>query len=71
MRDIEPKGFQTVTYSGICSRPKPSAMSKNFWITPILIDAMTERNYELAKQYFSYTVLRKKLRFILNTIRGY
>jgi len=38
---------------------------------PDLIDAMTERNYELAKQYFSYTVLRKKLRFILNTIRGY
>ena len=35
-------------------------MSKKLLDNPDLIDAMTERNYELAKQYFSYTVLRKK-----------
>lgn len=70
MRDIEPKGFQTVTIQGYVA-PETVRDVKKLLDNPDLIAAMTDRNYELAKQYFSYTVLRKKLRFILNTIRGY
>ncbi|MCC5926427.1 MAG: glycosyltransferase family 4 protein [Bacteroidetes bacterium] len=70
MRDIEPKGFQTVTIQGYVS-PETVREVKKILADPDMITAMTDRNYDLAKQYFSYTVLRKKLRFIINTIRGY
>jgi len=63
--DIKPKGFEAIEINGYVN---DGAVDKTLKILsdPILRDAMTEKNYELAKRYYSYTVLEKKLKSLLN-----
>ena len=69
MRDIEPKGFQAITIDGYVTNytvEQVERLLKN----PEKIKKMTDTNYDLGKKYYSYDVLRRKLRLILNSIRG-
>lgn len=69
MRDIEPKGFQAITIDGYVTNytvEQVERLLKN----PAKIKKMTDTNYDLGKKYYSYDVLRRKLRLILNSIRG-
>lgn len=69
MRDIEPKGFETVTIDGYVTNFAAEQVQK-LLSDPDRQKAITDKNYDLGKKYFSYDVLRNKLRMILNSIRG-
>ncbi len=64
--DIEPKGFDVVTIDGIVTA---KTIEK---INQILEDKeyrkkMVKKNYDLAKQFFSFEILEKKLLYIMST----
>ncbi len=64
--DIEPKGFDVVTINGIVTA---KTIAK---INQILEDKeyrkkMVKKNYDLAKQFFSFEILEKKLLYIMST----
>ncbi len=67
--DIEPRGFQVVTMNGYLTRDTLAHVRK-------VIDDnqyrahMVQTNYELSKAFFSYSVLRRKLRAIVTNITG-
>ena len=69
MRDIEPKGFETITIDGYMTNYAVEQVQK-LLDDPERRKAMTDKNYDLGKKYYSYDVLRNKLRLILNSIRG-
>lgn len=67
--DIEPKGFQTVAIDGYLTREAVQQVRQ------VINDAeyreqMVEQNYELSKAFFSYTVLRRRLRVLITNITG-
>jgi glycosyltransferase involved in cell wall biosynthesis len=64
--DIEPKGFDVVTIDGIVTA---KTIAK---INQILEDKeyrkkTVKKNYDLAKQFFSFEILEKKLMYIIST----
>lgn len=69
LTDIEPKGFDVITMDGYLTRKVANQVRR-------VIDddkyrtAMVEHNYELAKMFFSYSVLRRKLRAIICNFTG-
>ena len=69
MRDIEPKGFQAITIDGYVTNYTVEQVER-LLKSPEKIKKMTDTNYDLGKKYYSYDVLRRKLRLILNSIRG-
>lgn len=69
MRDIEPKGFETITIDGYVTNYAAEQV-QNLLDDPKEQKRMTDINFELGKKYYSYEVLRRKLRLILSTIRG-
>ena len=63
--DIRPKGFQAAEFNGFVTKESVNHVRK------ILKDSkfaeeMTEHNYELGRQYYSYTVLEQQLRVLLH-----
>jgi len=68
MRDIEPKGFRTITIDGYVNNYAVSQV-RNLLNDPELRREMTDTNYKLGKKYYSYEVLRNKLRTVLSTVR--
>ncbi|MBN1844366.1 MAG: glycosyltransferase family 4 protein [Sedimentisphaerales bacterium] len=69
VRDIEPKGFQAVEMDGYVTRSVVEEVRR------LLEDKtirwrMVERNYALARQYYSYEVLERKLDYLLANIFG-
>ena len=69
MRDIEPKGFQTITIDGYVTNYTVNQVQK-LLDDKELQKKMTDTNYDLGKKYYSYEVLRHKLRLVLSSIRG-
>jgi glycosyltransferase involved in cell wall biosynthesis len=64
--DIEPKGFDVVTIDGVITA---KTITK---INQILEDKeyrkkTVKKNYDLARQFFSFEILEKKLMYIMNT----
>jgi glycosyltransferase involved in cell wall biosynthesis len=64
--DIKPKGFRTVEFNGYVNKETLKHVRK------VLEDRefareMTEHNYQLAKQYYSYIVLERQLHMLLHT----
>ena len=64
--DIEPKGFDVVTIDGVVTA---KTITK---INQILEDKeyrkkTVKKNYDLAKQFFSFEILEKKLMYIMST----
>ena len=67
--DIEPKGFQIIPVDIF---PTSDVLEQ---VRRVINDAdyrnkMVEQNYELAKTFFSYSVLRRKLRALLANVTG-
>ena len=67
--DIEPKGFQVVAMNGFLTRGVLEQVRR------VIGDAehrreMVDVNYELGKAFFSYSVLRRKLRSLITNFTG-
>jgi glycosyltransferase involved in cell wall biosynthesis len=67
--DIKPKGFQAVEFNGFITEETIKHVQK------ILKDRkfaeeMTERNYNLGKQFYSFTVLERRLQVLLHSSFG-
>ncbi|MBN1910558.1 MAG: glycosyltransferase family 4 protein [Pirellulales bacterium] len=67
--DIEPKGFKVVTMDGFLTRNVLDHVRK------VISDEqyrreMVDYNYELSKAFFSYSVLRRKLRSLITNFTG-
>ena len=68
--DIKPKGFHTLWFDGFISESTITAV-RHALKNPDLTQEWTEKNYQLAKRYFSYTVLQQRLESILADCLGY
>ena len=64
--DIEPKGFEAIVINGFVSK-KTVEKIHSLLDNPEKLKEATEKNYLLAKKYFSYEVLEKKLKMIIET----
>jgi glycosyltransferase involved in cell wall biosynthesis len=67
--DIEPKGFRLVTMNGYLTRDVVSQVRR------VIEDAtyrkeMVDHNYELGKAFFSFRVLRRRLRSLITNVTG-
>jgi glycosyltransferase involved in cell wall biosynthesis len=69
IKDIEPRGFNVIPMNGIITREVLTHVQK-------VIDnaeyrqEMVEHNYELSRMFFSYGVLRRKLRALITNFTG-
>ncbi|MEM8866396.1 MAG: glycosyltransferase family 4 protein [Planctomycetota bacterium] len=68
--DIEPQDFDVITMNGYITRDTVSRVKR-------VIDdveyreAMVEKNYELSKRFYSYAVLKRKLRALVTNVTGH
>ena len=67
--DIEPKGFRVITMNGYITR-KVIDQVKRVIEDEQYREEMVNHNYELGKAFFSYSVLRRKLRSMISNITG-
>ncbi len=67
--DIEPKGFRTITMDGF-PRADVVQQVRHVIADPDFRREMVDHNYELCKAFFSYTVLRRRLRVLITNITG-
>ncbi|MFH1920126.1 MAG: glycosyltransferase, partial [Planctomycetota bacterium] len=68
--DIEPKGFEVITMDGFLTRHVLDQVRR------VISDdefrtQMVDHNFELGKKFFSYTVLRRKLRSLITNFTGH
>ncbi len=67
--DIEPRGFEVITMNGYLTREVIARVQR------VIDDEsyrqnMVDHNYELAKRFYSYAVLRRKLRVLITNHTG-
>ncbi len=67
--DIEPKGFRVISMNGFITRDVIDEV-KQVIEDPEFRREMVDHNYELGKAFFSYSVLRRKLRALITNITG-
>lgn len=67
--DIEPKGFQVITMNGYLTKEVVSNV-KRVIEDHDYREQMVNSNYDLAKMFFSYSVLRRKLRALITNHTG-
>jgi glycosyltransferase involved in cell wall biosynthesis len=67
--DIEPRGFQVITMNGYLTRDVINHVEKVIGDDEYR-QAMVDHNYELGKAFFSYAVLRRKLRALITNFTG-
>ena len=67
--DIEPKGFEVIAMNGVLTRTVVERV-RRVLNDPEYRQRMVDHNFELAKQFFSYSVLRRKLRAIICSFVG-
>tara|TARA_B100002019_G_C21270309_1_gene601842 strand:+ start:874 stop:2130 length:1257 start_codon:yes stop_codon:yes gene_type:complete len=70
VRDIEPKGFRLLTMDGFVT----SSVAER--VRQILLDSelrrdIVDHNYEVARQFYSYSVVRSNLRAFIASLTGY
>ena len=68
--DIKPKGFRVVWFNGFISAGTLDAV-RHILKYPEQAQAWAEENYQLARRYFSFTVLERRLESILADCLGY
>lgn len=68
--DIKPKGFHTLWFDGFISTSTIAAV-RHALKNPDLTHEWAETNYQLAKRYFSYSVLERRLEAIVADCLGY
>jgi glycosyltransferase involved in cell wall biosynthesis len=62
--DIKPKGFSVIEIDGYVTE-EAVRLTRKILKHPKIRQEMVENNYEIAKRYYSYNVLRQKLRTLL------
>ena len=65
LKDIKPKGFSVIEIPGYVSETAVQK-TKQVLSDPALRKQMTEHNYDVAKRFFSYSVLRRRLKSFLD-----
>ncbi|NQT12885.1 MAG: glycosyltransferase family 1 protein, partial [Planctomycetes bacterium] len=68
--DIEPKGFEVITMNGFLTRHVLDQVRR------VIADddyrqRVVDHNFELGKKFFSYSVLRRKLRSLITAFTGH
>jgi glycosyltransferase involved in cell wall biosynthesis len=69
VRDIEPKGFDLVVMDGFLSKKAVQKVSEIF-ASRERRERMVNNNFEIARQYYSYSVLHNQLSTIMNQFFG-
>jgi len=69
VRDIEPKGFDLAVMDGFLTRSNVQTV-KEILESPERRKAMVEHNFEVAKRYYSFKVLRRRLGTIIMNFFG-
>ena len=67
--DIKPKGFRAIWFDGFIS-PGTLKAVRDILQNPAQAEAWADENYQLAKRYFSFTVLERRLQSILADCLG-
>jgi GH24 family phage-related lysozyme (muramidase) len=67
--DIEPKGAKVITMDGYITK-EVVANVKRIIDHPEHREALVDFNYEVGKAFFSYSVLRRKLRALVTNFTG-
>jgi len=67
--DIEPKGFQVIAMNGYLTRDVVSRVRRVVEDQQYR-EEIVDRNYELGRHFFSYSVLRRKLRVLITNHTG-
>jgi glycosyltransferase involved in cell wall biosynthesis len=67
--DIKPKGFRAIWFDGFISTNTLKVV-RQVLQDPVQAQAWAEENYQLAKRYFSFTVLERRLQSILADCLG-
>ncbi len=67
--DIEPKGFQVITMNGYLTKEVIEQVRKVI-SDEVYRREMVDNNFELGKAFFSYAVLRRKLRALITNYTG-
>lgn len=62
--DIQPKGFEVIAFEGFITE-ETVRQAREVLQDASLAEEMVERNYELARQHYSYQVLKKRLTTLL------
>lgn len=62
--DIKPKGFQVVEMNGFVT-DETVAHTRRVLGDPAFLEDMVNRNYELGRKYYSFSVLRDRLKAVL------
>lgn len=69
VRDIEPQGFDLIVMDGFLTR-KNIEQVKEIIMSSERREQMVENNYSIAAKHYSYSVLQKKLNYLLNLFFG-
>lgn len=69
VKDIEPRGFNVITTSGLIT-DKVVNQVRTLMEDATARQEMVDHNYELAKSFYSYAVLRRKLRALICNVTG-
>jgi mannosylglucosylglycerate synthase len=67
--DIKPKGFHVIEFDGFISE-KTLEDTRHILTHPEQAHKQCERNYELARRYYSYTMLQRRLGLLLSDCFG-
>ena len=70
VRDIEPKGFRLLTMDGFVS-PSLADHVRRVLHNESYRNEMVNHNYEIARQFYSYSVVRSNLRAFISSLTGY
>jgi hypothetical protein len=67
--DIKPKGFSVVEIDGYVSE-RAVRQTRKVLTDPEYRHQMVKHNYATAQKYFSYSILRKKLKNLISDCTG-
>ena len=70
VRDIEPKGFRLLTMDGFVT-PSLAKKVKQILLEDDLRNEIVNFNYEVARHFYSYSVVRSNLRAFIASLTGY
>ena len=70
VRDIEPKGFRLLTMDGFVT-PSIAKRVEQILLDPELREEIVNHNYEVARQFYSYSTVRGNLRAFIASLTGY
>jgi len=70
VRDIEPKGFRLLTMDGFVT-PSIARQVRQILLEPGLREEIVNHNYEVARQFYSYSAIRSNLRAFISSLTGY